>query len=134
MALINIITTNRNAAIVIDSDKRNRATPLNNTKKRIIEEFNNLGMFSWVTKGKEIENYISKDPIAVMINQEINKQCGQYELFTDYIEPYYKNFMNKKVPFANEIKDYMTKENSNSVLDLKAQIEELYKNIENWNK
>lgn len=132
--LINIITTNRNAAIVIDSDKRNRATPLNNTKKRIIEEFNNLGMFSWVTKGKEIENYISKDPIAVMINQEINKQCGQYELFPDYIEPYYKNFMNKKVPFANEIKDYMTKENSNSVLDLKAQIEELYKNIENWNK
>ncbi len=132
--LIGIITTNRNAAIVIDSDKRNQVTPLNNTKKRIIEEFNNLGMFSWVTKGKEIENYISKEAIATMLGSHISKQCAKYELFPDYIKPHYKNFTSKKVPFANEVKDYITKDNSISMLDLRNQIEKLYNNIKKWNK
>lgn len=132
--LINIITTNRNAAIVIDSDKKNQATPLNNTKKRIIEEFNNLEMFSWITKGKEIENYVPREAISIMVNKEIKKQCEKYELFPDYIEPYYKNFTNKKVPFANDVKDYITKDNSEHILDLKIQIEKLYRNIEKWNK
>lgn len=131
--LISIITTNRNAVIVIDSDKRNRATQLNSTKKRIIDEFKKLNMFCWVTKGKEIENYIPKEAISVMLGKEIKKQCEKYELFPDYIKPHYKNFTNKKVPFANEIKDYLTLENSLSVLDLKTQIGKIHKNIENWN-
>lgn len=132
--LISIITTNRNAAIVIDSDKRNQAMPLNGTKKRIISEFDKLGMFSWVTKGKEIENYIPKEAIELMSGKEIRKECEKYELFPDYIKSYYKNFTNRKVPFANEIKDYITKENSLSILDLKAQIEKLYKSIKIWNE
>lgn len=132
--LVSIITTNRNAAIVIDSDKRNRATPLNSTKKRIIDEFNKLGMFCWVTKGKEIENYIAKEAIELKIGKEIRKKCDRYELFPDYIKPYYKNFTNKKVPFANEIKNYITKDNSLSILDLKVQIIKLYKSIEKWNE
>lgn len=131
--LVSIITTNRNAAIVIDSDKRNRATPLNKTKKRIIDEFDKLGMFCWVTKGKEIENYIPKKVIELKFGKEIRKQCDKYELFPDYIKPYYKNFTNKKVPFANEIKNFITNENSSSILDLKVQIVKLYKSIEKWN-
>ena len=132
--LINIITTNRNAAIVIDSDKKNQATRLNDTKKRIIEEFDNLGMFAWVTKGKEIENYIPKDAISCMTNKAIKKQCEKYELFPDYIKPYYNNFTNKKVPFANRVKDFITKENSVQMLDLKIQIEKLYNSIKRWNQ
>ena len=132
--LINIITTNRNAAIIMDSDKRNRATKINNTKKRIEAEFNKLGMFSWITKGKEIENYVSKEAISLMLGKDLKKQCGIYELFPDYIKSSYKNFTNKKVPFANEVKEYITKENSISILDLKVQIEKLYKSIEEWNK
>jgi len=132
--LISIITTNRNAAIVIDSDKRNQATPLNDTKKRVISEFDRLGMFSWVTKGKEIENYIPKEAIELMSGKEIRKKCEKYELFPDYIKLYYKNFTNKKVSFANEIKDYIMKENSLSILDLKVQIEKLYKSIKAWNE
>lgn len=132
--LISIITSNRNAAIIMDSDKRNQATPLNSTKKRIIQEFDKLSMFCWVTKGKEIENYIPKEAIELMFGKKIKKNCEKYGLFPDYINSYYKNFMNKKVPFANAIKDYITKENSLSVLDLKTQITKLYKSIEKWNK
>lgn len=132
--LISIITTNRNAAIVIDSDKKNQDTPLNGTKERIIEEFDKLGMFSWVTEGKEIENYIPKEAVKLMSGKAIRKKCEKYDLFPDYINTYYKNFEKKKVPFANEIKEFITKENSLPMLDLKDQITELYTSIEKWNE
>ena len=132
--LISIITTNRNAAIVIDSDKRTRNAAVNDTKKRIVQEFKDLNMFSWVTKGKEIENYLPKNAIETMVGMTIQEECGQYALFPDYVEKYYKNFSYRKVPFANQIKDHITSENSIEILDLKKQIENLYKQIEKWNK
>ncbi len=63
---------------------------MNDTKKRIIEEFKRLGMFWWVTKGKEIENNISKEAIELMSGKAISKKCEKYELFPDYINAYYK--------------------------------------------
>ena len=131
--LINIITTNRNAAIVIDSDKRSRSAKINDTKKRIMSEFSNLGMFYWVTKGKEIENYLPKQAIESMLGVTIQNRCEQYQLFPDYISPYYKSFSNKKVPFANQIKGFITSDNSIGILDLKQQIETLYEQIQKWN-
>jgi hypothetical protein len=132
--LINIITTNRNAAIVIDSDKRYKSAKLNDTKKRIMQEFDKLGMFFWVTKGKEIENYLPKQAIETMQSVQIRKECGQYQLFPDYVVKYYKNFSNKKVPFANKIKDHLTVDNSKDILDLKKQVEKLYWQIKKWNQ
>lgn len=132
--LISIITTNRNAAIVMDSDKRNQAAQLNDTKKRIIEEFDKLSMFHWITKGKEIENYIPKEAVELRFKKAINKECGKYELFPEYIKPYDQNFTSRKVPFANEIKDYITKENSLPILDLNDQITKLYASIRKWNE
>lgn len=131
--LINIITTNRNAAIVIDSDKKSRSTKINDTKKRITNEFTRLGMFYWVTKGKEIENYLPKQAIESMLDITLQNDCGQYQLFPDYISPYYKSFSNKKVPFANSIKGFITVDNSTGILDLKKQIETLYDHIQKWN-
>lgn len=131
--LINIITTNRNAAIVIDSDKKTRSTKINDTKKRITNEFTRLGMFYWVTKGKEIENYLPKQAIESMLDITLQNDCGQYQLFPDYISPYYKSFSNKKVPFANSIKGFITVDNSTGILDLKKQIETLYDHIQKWN-
>ena len=98
-----------------------------------MNEFERLGMLYWVTKGKEIENYIPKQAVEAMLGVTIDTNCAQYQLFPEYIETYYKNFSNKKVPFANQIKEYITTENSNHMLDLKRQIEQLYKQIQKWN-
>ena len=131
--LINILTTNRNAAIIMDSDKRYRNATINSTKKRIIQEFEALNMFSWVTKGKEIENYLSKDSLEKMNNKTIERECKQFELYSEYVEAYYKNFSQGKVPFANKIKSFITYENSKNILDLKKQVESLYNQISKWN-
>lgn len=67
--LINILTTNRHAAIVIDSDKRHRSASINDTKKRIKNEFSKIDGFCWITKGKEIENYLPKDAISKLVKK-----------------------------------------------------------------
>lgn len=132
--MISILTTNRNAAIVLDSDKRKQRASINNTKARIIEEFNNLNMFHWITKGKEIENYIPIEAIRKLINDDAIKECGKYQLFPDFIEKHYKGFGGKKVAFANEIAPFLTMDNCKKVMDLQKMTVELYKHIELWNK
>jgi len=52
---------NRHSAILIDSDKRKTTDEINQTKKRIMNEFTQGNGFVWITEGKEIENYIHKD-------------------------------------------------------------------------
>ena len=84
-------------------------------------------------KGKEIENYLPKPAIESMLGVTIQNRCEQYQLFPDYISPYYKSFSNKKVPFANQIKGFITSDNSIGILDLKQQIETLYEQIQKWN-
>jgi len=132
--LINILTTNPNAAIVMDSDKRSRSTPKGEAKKRIEAEFKDRKMFSWITKGTDIENYISVDAINEAYNYKLAKQCAQYEKFSKYIEPKLKSFSSRKVAFAHRVKNSISIENSTPILDLKQRIEELYLQIETWNK
>ena len=96
--LISILLTNRNAAIVIDSDKRKNNSKINETKKRVKNEFEKYGAFCWITKGKEIENYLEKEAIEEAFGKKVGKQCEQYQLFPEYIGPICPTF--KKVEFA----------------------------------
>lgn len=47
--LIKVLTVNRHAAIVIDSDKKFANSRINDTKKRVKKEFESLGLFCWIT-------------------------------------------------------------------------------------
>ena len=59
--LIDILAVNRFAAVVIDSDRGADAQFLNATKTRVIDEIEKAGGFTWVTAGREIENYVPSD-------------------------------------------------------------------------
>jgi predicted ATPase len=56
--LIQALRINRNAAVIIDSDKTTISAQINETKQRIVEEASRLGVLSWITAGREIENYV----------------------------------------------------------------------------
>ncbi len=56
--LIHAIHVNRNAAILIDSDKNAASDSLNTTKERVAAEAAALGVICWVTEGREVENYV----------------------------------------------------------------------------
>lgn len=129
--LINILLTNRNAAIVIDSDKRCSRSKINETKRRVKKEFEEKNSFCWITNGKEIENYLSKESIEKAFGKKISNQCEKFELFPNYINSVCKNF--KKVEFAHTVVPYINKENAKQMLDLEKQVLTLYKEIKKWN-
>lgn len=130
--LINILTTNQNAAIVIDSDRRKKNSKINGTKKRIRDEFSKINGFCWITQGKEIENYIPAAAVNAKYGTNL-KDIEQYELFPEYIAKSEKNFSGQKVVFAKRITEYITRENSCEMMDLEKQIKKLYETIHNWN-
>lgn len=129
--LIKILLTNRNSAIVIDSDKRNRQSIINGTKKRVQGEFEANKLFCWVTKGKEIENYIACRTINAHYGSAL-PQVGQYELFPNYIQSLDRNFSSQKVKFAQELADDIALEDLD-VLDLKEKVSKLASVIKKWN-
>ncbi len=61
---------NRNLAIVIDSDKRYARMPINETKKRVRDEFqtDTNGGFAWITEGYTIENYVPPDLLRTAVS------------------------------------------------------------------
>lgn len=60
--LIRLAKINRNAALILDSDRsHDESETLNATKARIVKEFEDNGLMAWVTWGREIENYIPDD-------------------------------------------------------------------------
>ena len=130
---INILKINRNAVMVIDSDKKEKNSEINSTKQRIKDECSEIDLQCWITEGKEIENYLPKEAINNTFNGTDLEQCEQYELFPDYISPIDQNFADHKVDFAHKVVENITKVDSENVLDLKDQIEDIIDSIKKWN-
>lgn len=55
---INLRRLNRHLAVLMDSDRASPRGSINQTKTRILEEFSTEGGMGWLTKGREIENYV----------------------------------------------------------------------------
>lgn len=132
--LISILTTNRHAAIIIDSDKKSEHAEIRATKRRIKKEFKEKKLFCWITQGREIENYLKAESISKALGKKV-KQCQQYESFPTYIKSKYPNFESRKVPFARSMLNGITsKDDIAGILDLERQIQKLVQCIEDWNK
>ncbi|GLQ33316.1 AAA family ATPase [Litoribrevibacter albus] len=61
--LISVRKLNRNTVIMFDSDKDKPKAKINTTKQRLKNEFDAGPGFAWVTKGREVENYLDFDQI-----------------------------------------------------------------------
>lgn len=129
--LINILKTNRHAAIVMDSDKKTKSARINATKRRIRDEFLAIDSFCWITEGREIENYLSEQVVSQAYDKRI-KQIDKYEFFPEYIKSFEPCFVNHKVEMARKYSGLITRENSIDILDLKEKIEQLYCKIKEW--
>lgn len=64
---IQLCKLNRNAAILIDSDKGSSHQRINSTKHRIKDDFEKNGCLVWITKGKEIENYLDGETLNTAV-------------------------------------------------------------------
>lgn len=134
---ISILKANRNAIILIDSDKRNQQSRINDTKQRIKKEFDDLDAFCWITKGKEIENYIPVDAVNSHWDVQAKEAVGRYDSFFDYLDKIIDRegtkYSGKKTLLAEKIIPYMTKENVSLMLDMDESMERICSIIKSWN-
>lgn len=135
--LIKILTVNRNAIMLIDSDKKAAATRVNDTKKRIQSEFNKIDALCWITKGREVENYIPIEALSSYFNTKIKVHFDRYGAFSKHLDSLKKGagkkFLSKKVLFAERIIPHIKYEHLESTLDLKSNLDRVYNQIRKWN-
>ncbi|UJB29920.1 ATP-binding protein [Chromobacterium sp. Beijing] len=135
--LISLRSMNRNAAIVIDSDKSSAHKHLNQTKKRLKTEFENGSGLTWITDGREIENYLNYDRLITTIkkNHPSAKNFAKNSKWENLLN--YKNNKNiirtalKQEIALQYISDYPNEPFSP---ELKTQIVALCQFIENCNR
>jgi len=135
--LIRMLSVNRNAIILIDSDKRNQAGRLNTTKKRIRQEIESIDGICWITKGREIENYIPRSALAALYDGSSPEQSERYQSFSDYLDQIEggegAKFLSNKVLFAERISRHLSKENIRPILDLEERLTQVCERIRKWN-
>lgn len=127
--LIPLLRLNRNAFVIMDRDGFSNATQINKTKTRIKTEIGDRN--SWVTKGREIENYLTKKTLEDWLKVEKLKLDSNKKL-EDIIKTSSKKYNLTKSKFASEIIKSID-ENDLEILDLKSKINQLVKKIISWN-
>ena len=127
---INILLTNKNSAILMDSDIKEEGKTINTTKQRIVDEFSKNDDFCWITAGREIENYIHENVVNWKYPTVIRERIGIYSDFKDYIVDSEPWFESNKVQFAKSL-TFETEDLN--ILDLKEKITELVNVIQKWN-
>jgi len=137
--LIPLLKLNTNSFVIMDRDGKTISQKLNDTKLRIQTELGNDNV--WITKGREIENYLSNITIEnwlenlyktkVIINNELNIKLEESISNVDKLGKLKYNLNKNK--YASEITSFVKLEDLNQ-LDLNEKINNLVKVIRKWNK
>jgi len=104
--IVQILRVNRNAMVLIDSDKATSRDDINETKKRIVSEITALEGVAWVTAGREVENYLPLEVIRTKfpLAASAPPQFSDFVAYLDSIElDAGKRFARNKVLFAETI-------------------------------
>lgn len=128
---IQLCRLNRNACIIIDSDREKPKQWLNSTKKRIIKDFNSNNSFSWVTKGRTIENYVPEN----VLNQSVEKVHPKLKKYLkwDQFNNMTKIKNNKMIDKVAVSRTVAKHKPDFSILDLDIQIKKLLEYIDKAN-
>lgn len=137
--LIKLVNINKNSIIIIDSDITEVGKRINKTKSRIKKEVELNNNLCWITKGKEIENYISQKILEERYRKKFIKEFKKYDKINEYLnqevgEMAGDKFFRSKVEFAKTIAKMMTKDNMKEILDLDTNMKKVIEKIKLWNE
>ena len=135
--VIKILQVNRNALLLLDSDRKYEDDSVNSTKSRLIQEIEAIDGIAWVTKGAEIENYIPLEALNSRYGTSKRPILAPYQEFSDYLDAIQPNegtkFLRNKVLFAERMLPYITKTAMEKTLDLGEMVERVCSTIRRWN-
>ena len=135
--LVPLLKINTNAFVVIDRDG-DGSKPINETKQKRINE---IGLDkSWVTHGREIENYLTDDTLNNWLSATYkfskkvlnNIDTKLEDNITNSEDNVALKYNTDKKGYAIEIAEFITAEDINHY-DLKNKLDLLIKNIKEWN-
>jgi len=133
---VEVLTVNRNAMILIDSDLREQNMPLPKTKARIVEEMARVGGLVWVTAGKEIENYIPESVLSRAVGIDVPPVVSTSTVW-DVVNATETGRGNKlkrdKIGLAEVVVPMLTVENLTGRLDIAETLPKLCTQIARWN-
>lgn len=129
--LIPLLRLNRNSFVIMDRDGFSSTAKINQTKTRIKEEIGDINC--WVTKGREIENYLSERTLKswLKIDRIIVDSNEKIELTISKVSKIKYN--QNKTKYAKEISTHLQLEDISS-LDLKIRLNQLINQISEWNR
>ncbi|SEN74736.1 ATP-dependent nuclease [Palleronia pelagia] len=139
---VSMLAINRNVSVVIDSDRRPNAWKtkggkprrpqkrLNATKREIIHQVELQGGHTWVTAGKEIENYVPAAVWEELTGKKLNIQ-DEYQDIPSIYEV--SQVAATKVDLAHRAEEYIDESAMVGHLDLQQQVKTLCEHIRSWN-
>ncbi len=136
---ISILKINRNCILIMDSDKKSPQSKINATKTRIKAEIDAIQGVTWVTEGREIENYLPSESLRQFFEKPTLPKLEQFAKFPDFLSDNIggkegEKFNDNKVLFAGRITPLLTMEALQGQLDLNERMIEVCRKIKEWNK
>jgi len=136
---IPILRLNKNAIVLLDSDKEAESDIIGETKNRIAEEIKQMGGIAWITDGREVENYIPSEAVTSHYQKAEMIPLDRFQDIADYLERNVASgegdrFERAKVEFAANICPLLTKDSLKGILDLPDRLTEVCGKIREWNK
>lgn len=132
---ISLLKINKNSFVVIDKDARRETEKIAATKERIQTE---IGLDNcWITKGREIENYISVSSLNDWLSNKKVKGCEnivfeKFDKLEDKLPCLTPLYNRNKNGYAKEIINFIN-ENDLDVMDLRIKLNSIVNSIKKWN-
>ena len=133
---VEILRVNRNAVVLIDSDKRYNTAPINDSKKRLRDEVEAGGGVAWVTKGREVEQYVPNS----VFRRHFGPDTPELERFGEVLD-YLNGVEGKsgrkrydKIRLAEHLIPLMTRDDLEGHLDLAERLSAVVAKIMAWNR
>jgi putative ATP-dependent endonuclease of OLD family len=134
---VQVLTVNRNAIVLMDSDLRNEdGRKLSQTKQRILSELENAGGLGWVTAGKEVENYLPQAVMHEIFGADFPKVPPSTPLWNAidrFKQGEGKKWEKQKVALSFSAGPLITREGLAGTLDLKERLDSVCATIRRWN-
>ena len=134
---VKVLRVNRNAIMLLDSDRSRRGDELNDTKNRIIAEVVEIAGMAWVTDGRTIENYLPDEAIRSRYGISVLPRRTRFSDFSIYLDRLMpgegRRFLKNKTLFAEKMLPHITKQGIEETLDLANQVRAAGELIKRWN-
>ncbi|WP_052675609.1 ATP-dependent nuclease [Pseudomonas tussilaginis] len=133
---ISAIKINRNFIFMCDSDRKHRAGKLKNRVTELLSEVVTDRGLVWVTRCREIENYIPRESFEAVYARVGLPQIGEYEYVQDYLRANdlsraseYRDKHHKAVEFS----EHFTRENLEFRKELDTEMSRIIGRLMAWN-